>query len=154
MRTIRMLYPARSARPFWSVGKVHSFDEAPILIPRVEVDYIAFPYEAYPFNLLRGDPPWSFSVLEDKRNIWANQYPYFEHADVSVTRVEDGTSLPVSELYTDTEAFGLPNLLSWQVAGWAYDTLYEVEIRNVAMQSGETRSYAYPVFIDRPTIEY
>ena len=29
----------------------------------------------------------------------------------------------------------MPNFLSWQVAGWEYDTLYEVEISNVAMQS-------------------
>lgn len=134
--------------------KVHTFDEGPILIPRVEVDYIAFPYEAYPFNLLRGDPPWSFSVIEDKNTPWGNFHPYFESAAVSVTRVADGTSLPVSELYTDTEGYGLPNLLSWQVAGWEFDTLYEVEISNVSMQSGETQSYSYPVFIDRANIEY
>ena len=63
-------------------------------------------------------------------------------------------SVSVSGLYTDTEAFGVPNLLSWQVAGWEYDTLYEVEIRNVTLRSGETRSYSYPVFIDRANIEY
>ena len=138
----------------YATQKVHSFDEEPPITPQIEVDYVAFPYETYPFHLLRGDPPWSFSVIEDKRNIWANQYPYFENTDVSVTRVEDDTSLPVSGLYADTDGFGVPNLLSWQVEGWEYDTLYEVEISNVSMQSGRTRSYSYPVFIDRDNIEY
>ena len=48
----------------------------------------------------------------------------------------------------------MPNALSWQGEGWKYDTLYEVEISNVSMQSGETRSYSYPVFIDQANIEY
>ena len=48
----------------------------------------------------------------------------------------------------------MPNLLSWQVEGWEYDTLYEVEISNVTLQNGVTRSYSYPVFIDRANIEY
>ena len=134
--------------------KVFGFDEEPPRTPQVEVDYVACPYETYPFHLVAGDPPWSFSVVEDKRNIWGNQHPYFENAAVRVTRGADGTSLPVSGLYTDTEAFGVPNLLSWQVEGWEYDTLYQVEISNVSMQSGETRSYSYPVFIDRANIEY
>ena len=49
----------------------------------------------------------------------------------------------------------MPNLLSWQVEGWEYDTLYEVEISNViACESGVTRSYSYQVFIERASIEY
>ena len=47
----------------------------------------------------------------------------------------------------------MPNLLSWQVAGWELDTLYAVEISNVTLQSGATRRYASPVFIDRANIE-
>ena len=49
---------------------------------------------------------------------------------------------------------GVPNLLSWQVEDGEYDTLYEVEISNVTLRSGVTRSYSYPVFIDRANIEY
>ena len=90
---------------------------------------------------------------EDKTSAEGNQHPYFESAEVSVTRVEDGSRLPVGKLYTDTDPIGTPNLLSWQVRGWGYDTLYEVEISNVSMQSGETRSFSYPVFIDRDDLE-
>ena len=138
----------------YAAQKVFGFEEEEPITPQIEVDYVAFPYETYPFHLVEGDPPWSFSVIEDKRNIWGNTWEYFENADVSVTRVADDTSLPVSGLYTDTEGFGVPNLLSWQVEGWEYDTLYEVEISNVTLQNGVTRSYSYPVFIDRANIEY
>ena len=133
--------------------KFLGFDEEPVISPRVEVDYVAFPYEIYPALLMEGHAPWSFSVVEDQTSAEGNQHPYFERAEVSVTRVEDGSSLPVGKLYTDTEPIGTPNILSWQVRGWGYDTLYEVEISNVSMRSGATRSFSYPVFIDRDDLE-
>ena len=64
-------------------------------------------------------------MVEDKNGGWWNQHPYFESAVVSVTLVEGGTSLPVNGLYTDTEPSGVPHRLSWQVEGWAYDTLID-----------------------------
>ncbi len=138
----------------YAAQKVFGFDEEPVLAPQIEVDYIAFPYETYPFHLVGEGAPWSFSVIEDKRNIWANQYPYFENAHISVVRTSDEASLVITGRYTDTDGFGVPNLLSWQVEGWEYDTLYEVEISNVTLRNGVTRSYSYPVFIDRANIEY
>ena len=43
--------------------------------------------------------------------------------------------------------------LGWEVEEWKYDTLYQVEIDNVAMQSREPRSFSYEVFIERATLE-
>ena len=115
----------------------------------IEVEFIAFPYEVYPFHLVEGDAPWSFSVIADKASFWGNRGDYFKDAAVTVTRVSDDESLPISDRYTDTKAFGLPNFLSWQVDGWEYDTLYEVEIDNVVLGDGERRRYVYAVFIER-----
>ena len=115
----------------------------------IEVDFVAFPYEVYPFHLVEGDPPWSFSVIADKASFWNNRGDYFQDAAITVTRVADDASLPVSDRYTDTRAYGLPNFLSWQVDGWEYDTLYEVEIDNVDLGDGERRRYVYAVFIER-----
>ena len=115
----------------------------------IEVDFVAFPYEVYPFHLVEGDAPWSFSVIADKASFWNNRGDYFKDATVTVTRVSDDESLPVSDRYTDTRAYGLPNFLSWQVDGWEYDTLYEVEIDNVVLRDGERRRYVYAVFIER-----
>ena len=138
----------------YAVQKVFGFDEEPARAQQIEVDYVAFPYETYPFTLMYYDPPWSFSVVEDKRNMWGNSHPYFENATISVVRTSDETSLGITGRYTDGRGSSVPNFLSWQVEGWEYDTLYEVEIRNVTLQNGVTRSYSYPVFIDRANIEY
>ena len=118
----------------------------------IEVDLVAFPYEVYPFHLVEGDPPWSFSVIADKKSFWNNRGEYFKDAAITVTRVADGKSLPISDSYTDTIAYGLPNFLSWQVGDWEYDTLYEVEIDGVVLRDGERRRYVYSVFIEREAL--
>ena len=138
----------------YAAQKVFGFNEEPASEPRIEVDYVAFPFEVYPFNLVEGDPPWSFSVVEDKSDLWRNQHLYFETANISVVRGSDEASLVITDRYTDIRGVGVPNVLSWQVAGWEYDTLYEVEISNVALRSGAAQSYSYPVFIDRANLEY
>ena len=102
----------------------HDNSSATAATPRIAVDFVAFPFEVYPFNLVLGDPPWSFSVIEDKRRLWGNQHPYCETASVTVSRVSDGGNLIITNRYTDTRGSGVPNFLSWQVEGWEYDTLY------------------------------
>ena len=129
----------------WAAQKASSFYEEEPRTPHITIDYVAFPYQTYPFNLVGEGTPWSFSLIQDKRNIWGNQYPYFENASISVVRIFDETSLVITDRYTDTLGYGVPNLLSWQVGGWEYDTLYEVQISNVAMRSGAAQSYSYPV---------
>ncbi len=120
--------------------------------PQINVDFVAFPYETYPFNLLIEDPPWSFSVIVDKKNLWNNEGDFFRNATITVTRVSDNTQLTISNRYTDTFGYGLPNFMSWKVNGWEYDTLYEVEIKNVILNDGTTRDYSYSVFIKKEHI--
>ena len=132
-----------------TVQKVFDFDHEPALTPLITVDYVAFPYETYPAIFMADDPPWSFSVIENKRDRGGNRHPYFQLATVTVTRVSDGAHLPVGKLYMDTAWNGVPNFLSWQVEGWEFDTPYQITIRNVAMQSRKLRSYSYRVYIDR-----
>lgn len=118
----------------------------------IEVDFVAFPYEVYPFHLVDGDPPWSLSVIADKASFWNNRGDYFKDAVITVTRIADDESLSISDRYTDAKAYGLPNFLSWQVDGWEYDTLYEVEIDNVVLRDGVRRRYVYAVFIERESL--
>ena len=132
-----------------TVQKVFDFDHEPAFTPLIAVDYVAFPYETYPSIFMADDPPWSFSVVENKSDRGGNRHPYFQLATVSVTRVSDGTRLRVSNLYTNTKWNGVPNFLSWKVAGWEFDTLYQVKIRNVAIQNRKLQSFSYRVYIDR-----
>ena len=133
----------------YTVQKTFDFDLEPAVTPFITVDYVAFPYRTYPAIFMKDDPPWSFSVVEDKTKRGKNKHPYFQLATVTVTRVSDGHRMRVGRLYMDTKGYGVPNFLSWQVNGWEYDTPYQVTIRNVAMQSRTLRSYSYRVVIDR-----
>jgi hypothetical protein len=133
--------------------KVFGYDREPALPVRPEVEFVAFPYEVYPFPLLQGDPPWSLSVIVDPDDFRANQGDYFREATIAVTRAKDQTVLPITDRYTDSLGYGVPNFLSWQVEGWEYDTLYEVEIANVILPDGLRESYSYSVFIERQNLE-
>ena len=133
----------------YAAQKVFGFDRESKFLPPITVDHIAFPYETYPFTLMADDPPWSFSVVEDKKSLQGNRHPYFQLATVRVTRVSDGTRLRVSHLHNDGGEKNVLNFLSWRVAGWAFDTWYQVEIRNVAMQRRKLQSFSYRVYIDR-----
>ena len=137
----------------YAAHKVFRYDREPRRTVRPEVDFVAFPYEIYPAPLVEGDPPWSFSVIVDPDDFWANQGDYFREAAITVTHVEDGTELPVIRGYTDTQGAGVPNVVSWRVKHWQYDTLYEVEIANVIFSDGLRDSYSYSVFIERDNLE-
>jgi hypothetical protein len=132
--------------------KVFDFEREMPMNPAVSVDYVAFPYRYYPHVFLSNDPgeptPWSFSVIENRGNMFGNQHPYFSNATIEVRRASDGALLTVHSRHSDTQGFGVPNFLSWQVSDWAYDTLYQVTIGNVMMHAGQTRDFSYPVFID------
>ncbi len=138
----------------YSTQKVFRFDAEAAITPRISVEFVAVPFEVYPFPLVAPSSPWSFSLVEDKSQAAGNQYPYFESASISVIRTSDEASLAITDRYTDTRGAGVPNLLSWQVEGWEYDTVYEVEISNVTKRRGASQSYSYPVFVDRASLEY
>ena len=137
----------------YAAHKAFRYDREPGRAAPLDVDFVAFPYEVYPFPLVQGDPPWSFSVIVDPDDYWANRGDYFREATITVTRVADDAALPITDQYTDTIGAGIPNFLSWQVEGWEYDTLYEVEIANVLLPGGRRASYSYSVFIERENLE-
>ncbi len=147
-----MAYTAYGQVEGRSAQKVFGFDAEPDVLPEIQVDYVAFPYETYPYLFISADPafptPWSFTVVEDKLNIWGNQRDYFSAASVNVTRLRDGEQMAITDQYHDSDGFGVPNFFSWQVPDWEYDTRYRVDIGNVSMASGELRDYSYEVFID------
>ena len=137
----------------YAILKTSGFTREPEVSPQIKVNFIAFPYKTYPFYLLHpGDPPWSFSVVIDKRDLWGNQGDFFKNASITVTRVSDGTQLAISNRYTDSLGYGFPNLLSWNVEDWEFDTLYEVEIKNVTLKDRTTQNYSYPVFVQKQNL--
>ena len=135
----------------YGVYKVLGYDHEPYQVPPIAVEFVAYPFEFYPFNLVAFDPPWSFSVVEDKENPLGNRGDYFSRATITVRRMSDAAELRVTDIASDPP--GVANFLSWRVPGWAFDTLYEVEISGVTLQAGRTRDYRYFVFVERENLE-
>lgn len=135
----------------FSTLKVVGFNDASA--NDVNVEYVAFPYKRYPYILISNSSPWSFSIVEDRDDLYANTHDYFSNATVIVREKESGKSLTISKLYHDSIAYGVPNILTWSVSGWQKDTLYEVTISNVNMQSSNKSTFTYDVFIDYTALQ-
>ena len=120
---------------------------------RPEVDFVAFPYEVYPFHLVEGDPPWSLSVMRT-RIIFGTTATTISGMQLLLSpTLWTVPSCPSLIAIPTPEAWGFPNVLSWRVQDWQYDTLYEVEIENVIFSDGLRTNYAYSVFIERDNLE-
>lgn len=133
--------------------KVSRFYEEPETDTPVEVDYVAFPYQKYPYVFLSDKTtgqrtPWSFTVIEDKNEAWNNWYNYFVNATLTVSNKETGENLLITHQHADEFGYGVPNVLTWTAQNWQYDTWYRVEISGVSMRNGTIQSYGYDVFID------
>jgi len=129
--------------------KVFGFGTGP-QTPALSVDFVALPYLAYPYPLVsRGakPTPWSLSVLP--QNGAASTFQYFQGAKVTVTDLDTGKQLAVTDLHTNYQGYGLSNFLSWLVSGWQYDQPYTVRISGVRLPAGGTTTIEYPVIVDR-----
>ena len=136
-----------------SAVKISHFSNSSLPIATEIPDFIAFPYLRYPYVFFSGEigstkTPWSLSIIEDKSSIWGNQHEYFAQATVTVKQKDNGQSLVVANVYKDTQGFGVPNVLSWTVNGWQYDTWYQVEVDNINYQSRASSRLVYDVYID------
>lgn len=130
--------------------KVFDFANAPLPDPATLPNFVAFPYGKTPYVLLSpgAQTPWSLSILTDKTNLWGNQHDYFARATVTVRNKMSGETLTVGNLYHDTQGSGIPNVLTWTVDNWEYDTWYTVTIEHIDYPDRPDATLEYDVFID------
>ena len=136
-----------------SVVKIFDFSDKSITDANDIPDFIAFPYMRYPYvffsdKTMNKKTPWSLSIVEDKLLKRENRHEYFSKAKITVIQKDTGKVLDVADIFTDTDGFGVPNLLSWTVGEWQYDTWYSVVISELDYQSSSASSISYDVFID------
>ncbi len=130
--------------------KVFGFGMPPKKQISSNVEFIAFPYNSYPWILVsqgENPTPWSLSMVPPAGT--SSSFNYFSGASVTVKNPDTGQSLSVNSLHNDNKGFGLANFLSWQVDGWEYDTRYKVTIKGIALPGGGTRQVSYSVLVDR-----
>lgn len=117
------------------------------------VDFVAYPYEKYPYLLFESGASWSFTVIEYKSSWYDNKHTYFSSAAISVKNKATNAKLSISNKITNYDGYGIPNILMWNVSGVKYNTWYTVIISNVKMQSGVTKSFSYDVYIDKAGVQ-
>lgn len=131
----------------YSAMKTFSFSPSTNAIPTV--DFVAYPYEKYPFMLFDKSATWSFTIIEYKNWMYANEYDYFGSAQITVKDKTTNATLATNNQTTNYQGYGVPNVLLWTVNGIEYDKWYSVNISNVKMRGGGTRNFTYDVYIDK-----
>lgn len=117
-------------------------------LPEGSPDFVAYPYERYPAFLWDRQAAWSVSVVDLPRTGETEGFYFFAQARVEVIDEATGRRADVSRVRADRRAFGLPNLLSWQVTDAATDRWYRVTVSNVKTRDGAPRSLSWRVYID------
>ncbi|MEM1153325.1 MAG: CAP domain-containing protein [Pseudomonadota bacterium] len=134
----------------FSAMKVFGFSDVPPVPSNSLPEFVAVPYENYPYVLVTRDnlpTPWSLSIVPPPGVI--GDFNYFQNAVITVTDNDTNKKLTISNRHTDSIAFGIPNFLSWMVNDWQYDTPYTVSITGISMPDGGTKNISYPVMVNR-----
>ena len=116
--------------------KVFGFEKSPRLPVPPDLEYVAMPYQYYPYPFVSKDPPtpWGLSMVPPSGVDSA--FDYFSGAQVEVVEKDTGNSLPLQNLHRDNIRFGLANFLSWDVDGWDYDVEYLVKVTGIKLPAG------------------
>lgn len=120
------------------------FDREVKLDAATAPEFVAYPFGDYPVEYASPGWYWSFAVVADPSDRWANRSVRFDSATVAVRA--GGGELTVRDLRANNEGFGLPNSLQWRVEGARVGERYAVAVRDVEV-NGESRSYEYDVRI-------
>jgi hypothetical protein len=105
-------------------------------------DFVAYPYGVYPSSFFDKDWVMSFSVIADKKTrLGSVDRVDLDGAKVTVTDAS-GTQLAVTDLAPHYELMGVPNALTWRVAGLADGAEYEVRVSGVIVD-GMATDYEY-----------
>ncbi|MCB0116490.1 MAG: hypothetical protein KDD84_20470 [Caldilineaceae bacterium] len=109
--------------------------------------FVAYPFGDYPLDLFEMGWFWSFSVVADPSDFWANSDVDF--ADVVIRVSGPAGDLTVRDVAADNSAVGLPNLLQWKVDGARMDEEYAVEITGIRI-GGEEKRFQYRARLTSP----
>jgi uncharacterized protein YkwD len=127
----------------WGIGMALKYmDHVDGDISTRPIDYVAYPYQSYPIELV--DKSWylSFSPFYDMTGWYKNTNVDYTNVQISVTK-EDGTPLNVNSIIYDFEGWGaVQNNLRWKVDGLQDEVKYIVDIKNIVV-NGQNKEYNY-----------
>jgi len=120
--------------------KVFSFTGG-VTTPTGLPPFVAYPYGDYPARYMDGSAWLSFSVVGGASGRSASGGVRFGNAQVSVTG--GGTTLSVTNVQSDNDGYGLPNVIQWKTAGLQPGVTYTVKISGVSGAPQAAYEYSF-----------
>ncbi len=107
-----------------------------------DVDFIAYPFENYPTELVDKSFYLSFSTIYNRSGAFANGDVDYSNAEITVID-ENEQEMQVNDVQYDLEGWGsLPNNIVFKVSGLQNEVKYDVTINNVVF-NGQSNDYSY-----------
>ncbi|KAF1028175.1 MAG: hypothetical protein GAK29_00271 [Acinetobacter bereziniae] len=104
---------------------------------------IAYPMnQDYPMSLFDKDSKLSFSIFDNQLDFWLNKNIDYSNAVVTVKERNTGNEIGLTDINFDNRNIGLPNNFEFKVTGLKQNTLYDVHVSNVSVNSVQ-REYDY-----------
>lgn len=104
---------------------------------------IAYPMNKdYPMSLFDKDSKLSFSIFDNQLDFWLNKNIDYSNAVVTVKERNTGNEMILSDINFDNRNIGLPNNFEFKVNGLKQNTLYDVHVSKVSVNSVQ-REYDY-----------
>lgn len=106
------------------------------------IEFVAYPYQNYPPNLV--DKSWylSFSPYYDMNHNFGNTNIVYDNTTVEMTD-DNGNPISTGSYTWDFEGWGaVQNNFRWKASGLQNEVKYNVEIKNVVV-NGQNRNYSY-----------
>lgn len=106
------------------------------------IEFVAYPYQNYPIELVNKSWYLSFSPYYDMSSWSRNNNVNYSNAQITVT-TESGTPLTVHSVISDAEGWGaVHNNLRWMVNGLQNEVRYNVNIKGIVV-NGQPKEYNY-----------
>lgn len=106
------------------------------------VEFVAYPYQNYPIELVNKSWYLSFTPYYDMNSWSRNTNVDYSNAKITVT-TDDGTPLQVHSIVYDFEGWGaVHNNIRWMVNGLQNEVRYNVNITGIVV-NGKPKDYSY-----------
>lgn len=114
-----------------------------VTVPAGIPAFVAYPFGDYPIRYFRPGDYLSFTAVPNTSNNFANNTVRYTSATITVTGPSG--ALPVSNVSSDTDGYGVPNNVQWRVAGLQSNVTYTVQISGVTGSTQSSYTYSFRI---------
>lgn len=108
-------------------------------------EFVAYPYKEYPTELVFDSKNnywhFHFTAIINKNDWWSNRNVNYTGAVLEI-KDENNNTVQFTDLSTNNEGFGVPNMLRWKITNLQKEKRYNVTVRNVDM-NGTKKDFSY-----------